>query len=165
MSLTAEYDRKGKERYIRERMTLAVQTLRRLPMPKYGLPGGYKSQWPDFQREPGELWWAEGWGTLLVRTYLPATREGIAAIDEVLPWLYALGLPFRQAVFLRAIPLGWKRVGDKLRVSHETARKWEKLGVAGIAEFMDYEQDIREDRDARQRAYMHKVSETDMLRM
>src|ERR1043165_9458851 len=115
---------------------MAMAALRHMPMPSRGKPSGYKNMWPEFRRDKEEVWYAEWWGLLPgTRTRLTVTHDDIKAIDEVLPWLYQIQDPkIRHAVALRAIPLGWRKVGQELsklgfRASHETARMWERYGI------------------------------------
>jgi hypothetical protein len=132
----AELARAEREAYIRVRLQEAVQALRRSPMPANAMPHDLRVIWPDFEREKGDIWWAEGGGLLPgTRTRMLPTRAQISAMDEVIPWLYRVSdTRWRLAVFLRAWPMGWRRVGDKLEVSHMTAKAWERQGIEQICQ-------------------------------
>src|SRR5574339_467706 len=129
----------GREEYIRQRLREAVWVLRHSRFPErfyrrsdpdtgeVNLP----CVWPDIDRDRSDTWFAEGWGLLPgTRTRVLPTRAEISAMEEVLPWFYAIkDQRHRSAVFLKAWPMGVRRIGQKLGVSHTTARLWERLGV------------------------------------
>jgi hypothetical protein len=113
-----------REEHIRQRLRDAVQALRRSQFPERFLRRSDPETgevplpciWPDIERERGEIWYAEGWGLL-----------------AALPLFYAIkDQRYRAAVFLKAWPMGYRRIGQKLGVSHTTARLWERLGVEQV---------------------------------
>ena len=133
-----------REQYIRHRLVEAVQALRRSQFPERFLRRSDPQTgevplpcvWPDMARESDELWYAS-WSGLLPgsRTRMLPTRAEISAMEAVLPWFYAIkDQRYRAAVFLKAWPMGYRRIGQKLGVSHTTARLWERLGVEEICE-------------------------------
>lgn len=130
----AELRREEREAYIRIRLVEAVQALRRSPMPPNAMPQDLRVIWPDIDREKGDIWWAEDIRYMPgTKTRVLPTRAQISAMDEVIPWLYRVTDPrYRLAVFLRAWPMGWRRVGDKLSISHMTAKAWERQGIEAI---------------------------------
>jgi len=124
--MPGQYD--AEEDYIRARLAAAARALRALPA-RGCFPAEFRTLWPDML--PEFIDQPRGTG----RTRLPATPEDIAALDEVTPWLYALqDRRWRLAVFVRALhpSAGWRRLGSFLGVSHETARAWERQGIAAI---------------------------------
>jgi hypothetical protein len=136
-----------REAYIRLRLQEAVQALRRSQFPERFLRRSDPQTgevplpcvWPDMARESDELWYAS-WSGLLPgsRTRMLPTRAEISHMDQVLPWIM-FGISdkrYRAAVFLRAWPMGFRRIGQKLGVSHETARRWEREGIGAIARGM-----------------------------
>ena len=68
----------------------AADTLRRLPLPKHGLPSLPRSQWPLAPNDPAE---AYGYTPELV-PLIPPRARAVSELDRVLPWLAALdGMP------------------------------------------------------------------------
>ena len=133
----ADLARAERETYVRERLRGAVDALKRSPLPQRFLTrlengeACIRSLWPEINREPDEVWFAE-WSGMLpgTRTRTPPTSAQIDAMMAVLPWFYRIDdQRYRAAVFLRAWPMGWRRVGSKLGVSHMTAKSWERAGI------------------------------------
>lgn len=90
---------------VRDRFTDAAETLKKLPLPKGGLPSVASAVWPDTLQE----WLAYGWTT--VRTKRPApSPEAISRLDEVLAWTHWLTADQRLVMWARAAGNTWKRV-------------------------------------------------------
>ncbi len=95
-----------------------AQILKRMRFPANGAPADAKSGWPDVVRD----WHGYGWTQATV-TREPPTKREIDVAEAVIPWLYLVLQPrMRAIVFARALGMGWRRVGDNVGVSHETAR-------------------------------------------
>jgi hypothetical protein len=133
-----------REEHIRQRLRDAVQALRRSQFPERFLRRSDPETgevplpciWPDIEREKGDIWWAEGGGLLPgTKTRVLPTRAEISAMEAALPLFYAIkDQRYRAAVFLKAWPCGFRRIGQKLGVSHTTARLWERLGIEEICQ-------------------------------
>ena len=90
---------------LRERMQEAAYTLRRLPMPKRGLPHQFKVAWPDVAYE----WLAYGWTPARAPRIVPNARE-ITRLDECLSWLHLLTRDQRMILWARANRWTWRKV-------------------------------------------------------
>jgi hypothetical protein len=88
---------------LRERLSDAADTLRRLPKPK-GLERSLQSPWPDTLRE----WLSYGYDRTQVRRAAPAP-QAIDRLDEVLEWIGPQYLTASQRMIL------WAREGEHFR--------------------------------------------------
>jgi hypothetical protein len=88
---------------LRERLSDAADTLRRLPKPK-GLERSLQSPWPDTLRE----WLSYGYDRTQVRRAVP-TPQAIDRLDEVLEWIGPNYLTTVQRMVL------WAREGEHMR--------------------------------------------------
>ena len=116
--------------HVRARLREAMETLRRLPMPRDGRPRSVSSGMPDIVHQVVE---AYGYGAGTSKA--PVSPRDIARLDEVLDWL--LWMPDRQdAVVVTAVAMGLtlRAVGRLVGRSHEWCRRRERAAVAGIAE-------------------------------
>lgn len=125
------------EEEVRARIADAIDTLRRLPFPRNGAPPDHKVQWPDIVRS---FWEAYGTASTKVTRVRP-TAEAIDRMEDVLPWLFWVGdRKRRHVVMLRALGLGWRKIGCIVACSHETARYWERNAVRHIADVLNLTQ-------------------------
>ena len=119
------------EERVRADLSAAMDTLRRLRMPRHGVPPKLRSAMP----EPIRTYWEAYGQDPGDRPALPApSPSAISRMDRVLPWLFWVeGKRLRSAVCLRALGLSWRRIaaiiGD---VSHETVRGWETTAIRTI---------------------------------
>lgn len=90
---------------LRQRCREAAYTLRRLPMPKNGLPADFKVSWPDIAYE----WLAYGWNPMRAPRIPPSPRE-ISRLDEVLGWLHWLTREQRVILWARARGWTWRQI-------------------------------------------------------
>jgi hypothetical protein len=86
---------------LRQRCREAAYTLRRLPMPRHGLPADFRAHWPDVAYE----WLAYGW-TPARAPRIPPSPQEISRLDEVLGWCLRW-LSREQRVILWARATGW----------------------------------------------------------
>ncbi len=95
-----------------------AQIIKRTRFPANGAPADARSGWPEVVRD----WHGYGW-TQATATPEPPTKREIDLAETVIPWLYFVKQPrMRAVVFARALGMGWRRVGDNVGISHETAR-------------------------------------------
>jgi hypothetical protein len=66
----------------------------------------------------------------------PPSPAEIDQMDRLLPLIYRLENRLRAAAMLRAIPLSFRKVGDALGVSRQTAREYEERSVDQLARFL-----------------------------
>ena len=90
---------------LRQRCREAAYTLRRLPMPRNGLPACFKTSWPDVAYE----WLAYGWTPARAPRIPPSPHE-ISRLDEVLGWLHWLTRQQRVILWARARGWTWRQV-------------------------------------------------------
>jgi uncharacterized protein DUF6362 len=86
---------------LRQRFREAAYTLRRLPMPRHGLPANFRTHWPDIAYE----WLAYGW-TPARAPRIPPSPQEISRLDEVLGWCLRW-LSREQRVICWARATGW----------------------------------------------------------
>lgn len=86
---------------LRGRLREAAYTLRRLPMPKHGLPAGFRTHWPDVAYD----WLAYGWTPARAPRIPPSPAE-ISRLDECLGWISAW-LTREQRLILWSRANGW----------------------------------------------------------
>ena len=116
--------------HVRARLREAMDTLRRLPMPKDGRPRILSSGMPEVVHHV-----VEAYGYAAGSPKTPVPRQDIGRLDEVLDWL--MWLPERQdAIVVTAVAMGLtlRNVGRLVGRSHEWCRRRERAAVAGIAE-------------------------------
>lgn len=120
------------------RLREAVDTLRRLPMPRNGKPAEPRGCWPDIPSD------SDSWLTTEDRQTRPGppSPSAIRRMEECLPdWLLLIAdTRQRQAVYLRATPtadrqatLSTRKVGRILGISHQTVKNWEDAALGRIA--------------------------------
>ena len=90
---------------LRQRFREAAYTLRRLPMPRHGLPASFKVSWPDIAYE----WLAYGWTPARAPRIPPSPGE-IDRLDEVLGWMHLLDRQQRVILWARSTGWTWKQV-------------------------------------------------------
>ena len=84
----------------------AADTLKRLPMPRNGMPGREHSSWPMMPSDPGDIC-----GPVASHpSRTPPGARAISELDRVLPWLAALDNTDRRLVWARAVGLSWSRL-------------------------------------------------------
>ena len=116
--------------HVRARLREAMETLRRLPMPKDGRPRHLSSGMPEVVHQI-----VEAYGYAAGSAKAPVPPRDIGRLDEVLDWL--VWLPDRQdAVVATAVAMGLplRAVGRLVGRSHEWCRRRERAAVAGIAD-------------------------------
>ena len=90
---------------LRQRMREAAYTLRRLPMPRRGLPAGFRVAWPDVAYE----WLAYGWTPARAPRTRPSPGE-VTRLDEMLNLLHLLTRDQRVVIWARAMGWTWRRI-------------------------------------------------------
>lgn len=91
----------------------AADTLKRLPMPRNGMPARERSSWPailvdrDDTQDPGPSRPA----------VIPPRARAISELDQILPWLGALGGSDRRIVWARALGLSWPRLAREFGIT------------------------------------------------
>jgi hypothetical protein len=92
---------------IRQRLREAAHTLRRMPLPKHGLPADFRTSWPDVAHD----WLAYGW-TPIRTARIPPTPFEIDRLDEVLGWMHWLTRDQRLVVWARANAWTWRQLEE-----------------------------------------------------
>ena len=120
-----------------ELIRLAMDTQRRLPdhqLASFFHP--FKVMWPDIAAGQGD------YPDETTVTRLPATREGIAALDTVEGWLWALEPDERIVVALRGMDCSFGRIVrirkkmGRRPMSREHHRQTHRRAIAKIAEMI-----------------------------
>lgn len=91
----------------------ASDTLKRLPMPRDGMPAVERSAWPLLPDNPVD---AGGVGTPRV-SRIPPRASAISDLDRILPWLVTLDVGDRRLVWARAAGLSWPRLAREFGIS------------------------------------------------
>lgn len=89
----------------RYRLTEAADTIRRLPMPKGGMPAELKSAWPDVVHD----WMAYAYTDASAPRARPS-QEAIKHLDETLDWLHWLTRDQRMVLWARAQGWTWRKI-------------------------------------------------------
>jgi hypothetical protein len=123
---------------LRQRFREAAATLRRLPMPKNGLPAGFRTTWPDIAYE----WLAYATPTKAPR--IPPSPAEITRLDQALGWLH---LPRGQRVILWARARGWtwrqvEAIDEMERDGHGRQEQWLRT-ILGDAEARSWRSSMR----------------------
>ena len=108
---------------LRQRTKEAAYTLRRLPVPQRGLPGGFKVTWPDVVVD---FWGAFGWTSARAPRIIPTPAE-VSRLDEVLSWLHLLTRDQRLVLWARANNWTWRRIealDEMVRSGHGRSERW-----------------------------------------
>lgn len=115
--------------HVRAWIREAMETLRRLPLPRDGLPRRPSSHMPDVVREL-----VEAYGYDKGRTREPVSPREIGRLDRVLDWLIRLA-DRRDAVVVTGLALGLnlRAAGRLVGRSHEWCRQRERAAVEDIA--------------------------------
>ena len=106
-----------------------METLRRLPLPKDGLPRRPSSHMPDVLRD-----FVEAYGYERGRVQEPVSPREIGRLDRVLDWL--MWLEDRHEVVVvtgLALGLNLRAAGRLVGRSHEWCRRRERAAVEEIA--------------------------------
>lgn len=125
--------------HVRAWIREAMETLRRLPLPKDGLPRRPSSHMPDVVREL-----VEAYGYDRGRARAPVSRREIGRLDRVLDWLMVLS-DRRDAVVVTGLALGLnlRAAGRLVGRSHEWCRQRERAAVEAIARRLNQERQRR----------------------
>lgn len=91
----------------------AADTLKRLPMPRNGMPARERSSWPEIPDDADD---DSARGPLRSPKSPPRPRA-ISELDRVLPWLGTLGCMDRRIVWARAAGLSWPRLAREFGIS------------------------------------------------
>lgn len=123
-------DVETRENYIRAKLRTAVWVIRFSRFPRFGAPAGYRSCMP----EPVVSFW-DAFGREKAETTRPRpTAQQLSEADEVLHWFFHIDdAEARSVVFLRHIPLSWRKVGNILDMSHTNAMWMERDAISEIA--------------------------------
>ncbi len=100
----------------------AADTLKRLPMPRNGMPARERSSWPAIPDDPDEIS-----DRAPSRPHVtPPRARAISELDRVLPWLGALDGADRRVVWARAAGLSWPRLAREFGITVGQARyQWD----------------------------------------
>ena len=90
----------------------AADTLKRLPMPRNGMPARERSSWPAIPDDPNETCSRDPQSHVN-----PPRARAISELDQVLPWLRTLSGADRRIVWARAIGLSWPRLAREFGIS------------------------------------------------
>lgn len=116
---------------LRQRMREAAYTLKRLPMPKSGLPASFRVAWPDVAYE----WLAYGWTPARAPRTKPSPSE-ISRLDEMLNLLHLLTRDQRMILWARAMGWTWQKIealDEMERDGHGRTEGWLRT-ILGDAE-------------------------------
>ena len=91
----------------------AADTLKRLPMPRNGMPARERSSWPMMLGDPGDT--CSPAASHASRN--PPLARAISELDCVLPWLAALDNTERRLVWARAAGLSWSRLAREFGIN------------------------------------------------
>ncbi|MDJ0944272.1 MAG: DUF6362 family protein [Kiloniellales bacterium] len=121
--------------HVRAWIREAMDTLRRLPLPKDGLPRRPSSHMPEVLRE-----FVEAYGYDRGRSREPVSAREIDRLDRVLDWLLWLEAR-RDVVVVTGIALGLnlRAAGRLVGRSHEWCRQRERAAVEAIARRLNRE--------------------------
>ena len=119
--------------HVRAWIREAMETLRRLPLPRDGLPRRPSSHMPAVVRELVEAYGYDP-GPNQGRAREPVSPREIGRLDRVLDWLLRLE-DRRDAVVVTALALGvnLRAAGRLVGRSHEWCRRRERAAVEGMA--------------------------------
>ncbi len=115
----------------------AADTLKRLPMPRNGMPARERSSWPEIPDDP-----EDDSGRAPSRPALIGPRpQAISELDRVLPWLGALDGTDRRVVWARAAGLPWPRLAREFGFSVGKMRyRWssaiDRVVIAAVRDAM-----------------------------
>ena len=133
--------------YVKERLEQAGYALQCLPADK---PREFSVAWPDIPRTSLEAWVLqvqaehdkdakEAIAREALRFRRQATVDQIAALDETLPWLYALVVRSRAIVMARSMSFGpgerkisYNRIGRQYGMTGERVRQIYNEGISSI---------------------------------
>ena len=133
---------------VERRLQEAMTTLRRLPMPRNGMPVGDRSHWPEVARSFWEIYGGTGAEHRREidadrnRTKLPPLPHQVERMDEALGWLHMIrDRRHRKVVFARSHiwpdsdrPItSWVKLQKEMGVCRETLRRWYRIGIRDIA--------------------------------
>ena len=90
------------------RLAEAIETLRRLPLPRHGRPAQRWTYWPDYVRDALE---AYGYAKTHIRPGAPPPDK-IKRMEETLEWLLWVADLERKLVFARAAKITWRALED-----------------------------------------------------
>lgn len=129
-SAPANPDLETQENFIRAKLRTAVWVIRFVPFPRNGAPAGYRSCMPD----PIVSYW-DAFGREKAEATKPRpTAAQLTEADEVLHWLFWIeDTEARSVVFLRNIPLSWRKVGHILDMSATNAMHLERDAIGQIS--------------------------------
>ncbi len=115
----------------------AADTLRRLPMPRNGMPAPERSSWPTTLKDSGDACDC----TLSHPPRIPPGPRAISELDRVLPWLGTLDDADRRLVWARATGLSWPRLARAFGISVGRVRyRWndaiDRVVAAAVRDMM-----------------------------
>lgn len=140
---------------VERRLREACATLRRLPMPRHGIPAGNRSNWPEIVRDVADrAGYGSGDGTKgkntrqerddeRNRTRLNPTNEQIAEMDEALAWLFLIRDKRKcKVVFARShvheesgrCLTRYTKLAREMGAHAYTLRRWYRRGIRDICE-------------------------------
>lgn len=91
----------------------AADTLKRLPMPRNGMPARERSSWPAIPDDPDD----DDDRAPSRQPVNPPRAQAISELDQVLPWLGTLEGKDRRVVWARAAGLSWPRLAREFGIS------------------------------------------------
>ncbi|MGB0748931.1 MAG: DUF6362 family protein [Magnetospiraceae bacterium] len=124
---------------VRVRVEEAVDSLRRLPMPKGSRPRGMFTAWPDHVSESFDQWVGYNRHEVASRPAAPSARA-IQRMDETLEWLRWIEDADRRKTLVMACwaqrdgrMMSLRRIGKAMGISHQTAANWRDDALDSIA--------------------------------
>ena len=91
----------------------AADTLKRLPMPRNGMPARERSSWPAIPDDPDDV----SDRAPSRPQVIPPRAQAISELDRLLPWLATLDGAERRIVWARATGLSWPRLAREFGIS------------------------------------------------
>jgi hypothetical protein len=91
----------------------AADTLKRLPMPRNGMPARERSSWPAILVDQDDAQAPDPSRPAMI----PPRARAISELDRILPWLGALDSSDRRIVWARALGLSWPRLAREFGIT------------------------------------------------
>lgn len=118
LEFVVDLDLAARAAYVRVMIGRAVWVIRTMRFPRHGLPSQFRTCMP----EPVRGWEAYAADDAPAMTRQRPTAHQISEADRILPWFYLVpDAHDRAALWLRHIPLSWRKMADIMDRSHSWA--------------------------------------------